>query len=264
MPGNFRIGAAFPGSATLTAVGTDAFSARTDAVDTISSEVVNSLANSIVKAQKAILANQPMFALGDLIIGGVSGAPNRLGAGFERQVLKIIGNVPQWADQLDGGLVHVGFTSSLLNPSLTELPNDKQYGIHKNTITNDVFFAFNDNGTIKSLQITDATSTITAAGFALNSGAINSRTSTYTLLASDNGKVVVMNSASNLSLIVPIGLAVGFSCRIVQQGTGQITIVASGTTVNSISGLKLQGQHGAAFLISYEENVFNASGNLTT
>lgn len=153
MPGNFRTGTAFPGASTLTAVGTDAFSARTDAVDTISSEVVNSLANSIVKAQKSILTNQPMFALGDLIVGGVAGAPTRLGIGFEGQVLKIVTGVPQWTDPLSGGLDNVGFTSSNNDPSLTQLPNDKQYGIHKNTISGEVFLAFNDGGTIKKVQL---------------------------------------------------------------------------------------------------------------
>lgn len=154
MPGNFRVGTAFPGTGILTAVGTDAFSSRTDAVDTISSEVVNSLANSVVKAQKAIIDNQPMFALGDLVVGGVAGAPTRLGAGFEGQVLRVVDNVPTWTDPLNGGLVHMGFTSSDNVPSLTELPTDKQYGIHKNTITGAVYLAYNDEGTIKVVEFT--------------------------------------------------------------------------------------------------------------
>lgn len=76
---------------------------------------------------------------------------------------------------------------------------------------------------------------------------LNAQTgTTYTLLPSDNGKVITLNNAAAISLTVPTGLPIGFSCRIIQLGAGLVTVSASGTTVNSFGGtLALGGQYAA-------------------
>jgi hypothetical protein len=102
-------------------------------------------------------------------------------------------------------------------------------------------------------------------GFQITSGAINSQSgTTYTLLGSDNGKVIVWNTASSATLTVPSGLAVGYNTTLIQTGTGGIGITGSGTTLNSFEGkLTTAGQHAAVSLISYSSNVFNVAGGLT-
>lgn len=40
----------------------------------------------------------PMTAAGDLIVGGESGALDRLGIGTEGQILKVVSGVPTWVD----------------------------------------------------------------------------------------------------------------------------------------------------------------------
>lgn len=102
---------------------------------------------------------------------------------------------------------------------------------------------------------------VSSNSYALNSAALNTQTTSYTLQASDNGKVVVMNSSTAVNLTVPAGLALGFNCSVIQIGTGQVTLVASSVTLNSSSGLKIAAQHGAVSLLSYSSNVFNVSGN---
>jgi hypothetical protein len=93
----------------------------------------------------------------------------------------------------------------------------------------------------------------------------NAQTGTaYTLQASDNGKIVTMNNASANVVTVPSGLGAGFNCAIVQLGAGQTSVVASGTTLNSADGLKIDVQYAGCSLWAYSANTFLLSGRLTT
>jgi len=92
---------------------------------------------------------------------------------------------------------------------------------------------------------------------------INDQTGTaYTLLAGDAGKVVVLNNGSAVTVTVPSGLGAGFTCSVVQKGAGQVTFVASSTTINNRqSHTKIAGQHGVATLISTASDVFVLAGD---
>ena len=92
---------------------------------------------------------------------------------------------------------------------------------------------------------------------------INDQTGTaYTLLVGDNGKVVVLNNGSAVTVTVPSGLGAGFNCSFVQKGAGQVTFSASGTTINNRqSHTKINGQFGVASLVSYADNVFVLAGD---
>jgi hypothetical protein len=65
----------------------------------------------------------------------------------------------------------------------------------------------------------------------------NSKTAGFTLGATDNNKVFLITSASNITVTVPNTLPVGFSCQFIQGGAGAITLNASGVTLNSSNGL---------------------------
>ena len=92
---------------------------------------------------------------------------------------------------------------------------------------------------------------------------INDQTgTTYTLLAGDNGKVVVLNNVSAVTVTVPSGLGAGFNCSFVQKGAGQVSFSASGTTINNRqSHTKINAQHGVASLVAYADNVFVLAGD---
>ena len=45
-------------------------------------------------------------------------------------------------------------TATGADPTITEYPADKDFGVHKNTSSGDVFLAYNDSGTIKKVQLT--------------------------------------------------------------------------------------------------------------
>lgn len=73
--------------------------------------------------------------------------------------------------------------------------------------------------------------------------AIVSVTASRDLAASDNGKVLEVNSASAVTLTVPSTLAAAFNCIVSQIGAGQVTIAAgSGATLNAFGGAKTAGQ----------------------
>ena len=92
---------------------------------------------------------------------------------------------------------------------------------------------------------------------------INDQTgTTYTLVAGDNGKVVVLNNASAVTVTVPSGLGVGFNCSFVQKGAGQVSFSASGTTINNRqSHTKINGQYGVASLVAYDTDTYILAGD---
>lgn len=85
-------------------------------------------------------------------------------------------------------------------------------------------------------------------------------TTTRTLTASDNGKVIRFTSASAVTVTVDTGFS-GYSCTIVRGGTGTVTIAASGTTLNGVS-LVLFGQYLAASILpTGAANTFDVIGS---
>jgi len=92
---------------------------------------------------------------------------------------------------------------------------------------------------------------------------INDQTgTTYTLAAGDNGKVVVLDNASAVTVTIPSGLGVGFNCSFVQKGLGQVSFSASGTTVNNRqTHTKISGQYGVASVVSYAADTFVLAGD---
>src|SRR5574343_1464903 len=91
---------------------------------------------------------------------------------------------------------------------------------------------------------------------------INEQTgTTYTLQESDCGKIVTLNNAAGITVTVPSKLPLGYSVVLMQIGAGQVTISASGTTINNKdTQTKISGQHGVVSLIQYASETYNLSG----
>lgn len=110
------------------------------------------------------------------------------------------------------------------------------------------------------------TDKITAnAGIALSSGSINDQVgTTYTLLAADNGKFITCNNAAAITVTVPSGLGVGFSCSIIQKGAGQVSLSASGTTLRLVASQnKTAAQYAVMTLLSHVADEFIVGGNVS-
>ena len=59
----------------------------------------------------------------------------------------------------EDGVVNIGAhlnqqTSTAADPTTTDYPTDKDFGVHKNTTSGNVYLAYNDGGTIKKVQLT--------------------------------------------------------------------------------------------------------------
>ena len=72
----------------------------------------------------------------------------------------------------------------------------------------------------------------------------------YTLHARHNGAILASTLAAG-NIIVTSVLTAGFSCQLIQMGTGVMTVTAgSGATVNGLSGTVVTGgQYGGATII---------------
>ncbi len=87
-------------------------------------------------------------------------------------------------------------------------------------------------------------------------------TTAYTLVASDNGKVIKLTSGSPITLTLPSGLGQGFNCTVIQYGTGQITFTVSGSALyNRQSHTKTAAQYAVTGLVSCSADVFVLAGD---
>lgn len=98
--------------------------------------------------------------------------------------------------------------------------------------------------------------------------AINAQTgTTYTLVLTDQSKIVTLTNAAaiavtiptNASVAFPIGTQIDFS----QDGAWKVTFSGAGVTINSLSSLKsIGGQYVGATLIKTATDTWNLYGNL--
>ena len=89
----------------------------------------------------------------------------------------------------------------------------------------------------------------------------------YTLVLTDDGKIVEVLTATSSVLNVPLNASVAFpigtQITLIQTGAGQVTITpASGVTINATPGLKTRAQWSAATLIKRATNTWVAIGDL--
>ena len=77
---------------------------------------------------------------------------------------------------------------------------------------------------------------------------IDTKSSSFSLSASDNNKLFFISSASAVTVTVP-SLPIGFSCQLIQTGVGTITLATSGTTLNSASGLSTRTTNSVIGLV---------------
>ena len=129
------------------------------------------------------------------------------------------------------------------------------------TAGNNTIVARDGSGGFLAAGIT-ATS-INVSSYQLASTGFNNQTgATYTIAATDNGKIVTGSVATTFTLPAA---AIGFSVTIIQIGTGAITIVASGSdTLNSFgkSSFVTAGQWAAVDVVCTATNKWVLFGNL--
>lgn len=92
---------------------------------------------------------------------------------------------------------------------------------------------------------------------------VTESTTTRTLSATDNGKVIYCTNGSATTINCAAGLGAGFNVTIIQGGAGKVTVAANGQTLVSYSSLfSTMGQYAVISLICPVANTFVAAGNL--
>lgn len=108
------------------------------------------------------------------------------------------------------------------------------------------------NGT--SAMVVTGVTIDSADGISGYTGVQNIQTgTTYTVAASDTGKIVTLNNAGAITVTVPNSLVAGFTCDFIQLGAGQVTFAAgaSATQRSYSSNTKLEGQYaGGSILVT--------------
>ena len=105
------------------------------------------------------------------------------------------------------------------------------------------------------------------AGFDASLNAVasgNFSSNNYTLVASDNGKVITLDNGTTAStLTIPTGLGDGFNCLIVQKANHDTTITAgAGTTLfNRSSEVITAGQYAIVTLVNIGSETYILSGD---
>jgi len=95
----------------------------------------------------------------------------------------------------------------------------------------------------------------------------NQRNASYTLVASDQSKMIEVNSSSGTTITIPNEsvttiFPVGTYIAIMQTGTGQVTIAGNSFTPNATPGLKTRTQWSLATLIKRDTNSWVVTGDL--
>lgn len=112
---------------------------------------------------------------------------------------------------------------------------------------------------------TQTFTTVTADAFILSSaGIVTESTTSRTLSAADNGKVIYCTNGSTTTITTAASLGAGFSCTIIQGGAGKVTVAqgASTTLVSYSSLFSTMGQYAVISLVSPVADTFVAAGNL--
>lgn len=76
-----------------------------------------------------------------------------------------------------------------------------------------------------------------------------SKSASFTVAAADNNKLFFINSASVVTVTIPTGIPVGFSCQFIQVGAGSVTLSGSSVTLNSANGLSTRATNSVIGLI---------------
>jgi hypothetical protein len=87
----------------------------------------------------------------------------------------------------------------------------------------------------------------------------------YTLLLTDDGKVVEMSGGGTLTVPTDsVAFPVGSQITVLQTGASQVTVAGdTGVTVNGTPGLKLRAQWSAATLLKRASNTWVLMGDLS-
>ena len=228
--------------------------------------VIKAFKDATIKPSSTINFSESGLAYADMRVAGITASSATLTSA-------VIGNVDNTEIQYLNGVTSAiqtqidtkapvsapTFTGTVVLPSTTSIGNVDGTEIeYLNGVTSNI-------QTQIDAKLTSATASSTYAPLIQTPSTPTFTSNNYTLISGDKDKILLAsNSTTAGTVTVPSGVfATGSVITIVQTGTGQLTLNASGTTINSQGGkLKLNGQYASCQLICTASNTFLAIGNL--
>ncbi len=112
-----------------------------------------------------------------------------------------------------------------------------------------------------SITVTDLQAGAPRAGF---NSTLRTVTSSNTLVSTDLAKLIVANSSSDINITISTSATFNDGDRVdlLRAGTGEVTIVGSGITINGTPGYRLRAQWSSATLIRLNSTTWVAVGDL--
>lgn len=203
----------------------------------------------------------PMTTAGDTIVGGVAGAPTRLGVGAEGTVQTVVGGVPAWAAPAAPGMSNPMTTlGDIIIGGALGAPARLGVGASGQVPTSNgttIVWATPSSGVNTSLQAAPDTGWTAASGAGIGTAAIASGVATFTMTASQTSARL----RRTVDVCSPHAPAVEFMARLTQtiadgvheQGIGltnaaytrgvriQIDIYNNATLYHNVSGSWVSG-----------------------
>jgi hypothetical protein len=175
---------------------------------------------------------------------------------------KPISNATQTALDLKANLVSPTFTGTVTLPANTITSSMILDGTIANIDINaSAAIDYSKLNLANSITTTDLASGAARAGF---NSTLRSITSSNTLVATDLGKLVVANTASDINITVSNVATFNDGDRIdiLRAGTGEVTILGSSITIVGTPGYRLRAQWSSATLIRLNSTTWVAVGDL--
>jgi hypothetical protein len=159
--------------------------------------------------------------------------------------------------------------TTIIGTTTTDTLTNKSISLGTNTITS-TKAQLNTAVTDGDVVFLDSTDTLTNKTLTapIITTSINAQTwTTYTLVLTDQSKLVTLTNASAIAVTIPTNASVAFpigtQIDLSQDGAGKVTFSGAGVTINSLSSLKsIWGQYVWVTLIKKATDTWNLYGNL--
>jgi hypothetical protein len=223
--------------------------------------VIKAFKDATIKPSSTVNFSESGLAFADMRVGGFQAASAVIGNVDNTEIQYLNGVTSAIQTQIDTKAALIGptFTGTVVLPSTTSIGDVDGTEIgYLNGVSSNV-------QTQLDAKLASATAATTYAPLIQTTSVPTFTSNNYTLIAGDKDKILLAsNSTTAGTVTIPSGIfATGSVITIVQTGTGQLTLTASGTTINSNgSKLKLNGQYASCQLICTASNTFLAIGNL--